>query len=50
MLSTMVEHSYHHEYSEYEMDIFRELGIPLDRTRTTQRSVLHESIVRVDKN
>ena len=32
------------------MDIFRELGIPLDRTRTTQRSVLDESIVRVDKN
>ena len=52
VLSTMVEHTYHHEYSDYEIEMFREVfGEDLEWTRTGRtHSELRESIVRVDKN
>ena len=50
VLSTMVERTYHHEYPDYKIELFREVfGEDLEWTRTTH-SVLRESIVRVDKN
>ena len=57
VLSTMVEHTYHDGYSDYDIEVFRELFgeewmAKNEWTRRTQRSVLRESTrtVRVDKN